>query len=35
LKNGMDKQPLPGSEIDSSKATMPVHENIRGSEYYH
>lgn len=34
LKNGMDKQPLPGCEIDSKKTTMPVHENIRGPEYY-
>jgi transposase len=35
LENGMDKQPLPGSEIDSKQTTMPVHENIRGPEYYH
>jgi transposase len=35
LEKGMDKQPLPGSEIDSKQKTMPVHENIRGAEYYH
>jgi transposase len=35
LEKGMDKQPLPGSENDSKQTTMPVHENIRGPEYYH
>lgn len=29
LKNGLDKQ-----EIDTQQSTIPLHENIRGSEYY-
>ena len=33
LENGLDKQPLPPTQLDI-EATLPVHENIRGPEYY-
>ncbi len=32
LKSGMDRQPLPGQPTQSS---LPLHENVRGAEYYH
>ena len=32
LDNGMDRQPLPGKPIQTS---LPLHENVRGSDYYH
>lgn len=32
LDNGMDRQPLPGKPIQTS---VPLHENVRGPEYYH
>ena len=35
LKNGLDQQPLlPGTD-GKKTTTVPVHENIRGPEYYH
>jgi len=32
LKNNLDQLPLPGEE---PQQTLPLHENIRGSRYYH
>lgn len=34
LKNGLDKQPLPASTIATASITI-LHENVRGSSYYH
>jgi hypothetical protein len=31
LQNNLDREPLPG---DEPQATLPLHENIRGSRYY-
>jgi transposase len=33
LKNGLDRVPLPAAE-DTQQEALPLHENIRGSEYY-
>ena len=33
LKNGLDKQPLPPTQMEI-EVTLPEHENIRGPEYY-
>jgi transposase len=35
LKNGAERQPLPGSLNNSMEPRLPFHENIRGSVYYH
>lgn len=32
LANGLDKSPLPGSE--NPARTHPIHDNVRGSDYY-
>jgi transposase len=32
LASGLDRQPLPGKPL---QATLPLHENVRGSDYYH
>jgi transposase len=32
LNSGMDRQPLPGKPTQSS---LPLHENVRGADYYH
>jgi transposase len=32
LKSGMDRQPLPSEPIQTS---LPLHENLRGPDYYH
>ncbi len=32
LKSGMDRQPLPGKPTQTS---LPLHENVRGADYYH
>lgn len=35
LQNGLDSQPLPGSEADPSSSSRTVsHDNVRGSEYF-
>jgi hypothetical protein len=31
LKTGMDKKPL---ILDSTQTTLPLHENVRGSNYF-
>ena len=32
LKNGMDRQPMPSKP---AQASLPLHENVRGPDYYH
>jgi len=32
LKCGMDRQPLPTTATQTS---LPLHENVRGPDYYH
>jgi transposase len=32
LKNGLDRQPLPTIEV---RASVPLHDNVRGPDYYH
>jgi transposase len=32
LASGLDRQPLPGKPLQT---TLPLHENVRGSDYYH
>ena len=32
LKNGLDKQELPAEEVE--QLTLPVHDNVRGADYY-
>ena len=33
LKNGLDRMPMPGSELDP-QTSLPTHENVRGQDYY-